>query len=171
MSHEPIDARDLDRLVREHLPAAGRFATRLTGHTQAAEDIVQEALLRVARKYRTFRGESSFRTWLFQIIVNVFRDQPQRPSECALEPGVSDAVADTTSSALMAEELNRAIAQRVSQLPPRQREVMVLTVYEELSITATAILLETTEQNVHALLHVARRRLREELSELLLEKP
>ena len=171
MSHEPIDARDLDRLVREHLPAAVRFATRLTGHTQAAEDIVQEALLRVSQKYHTFRGESSFRTWLFQIIVNVFRDQPRRQTERSLEPGVSDAVPDTTASGLMAEELSRAIAHRVSQLPPRQREVMVLTVYEELSIAAAATLLETTEQNVHALLHVARRRLREELSELLLEKP
>ncbi|MGE0378430.1 MAG: RNA polymerase sigma factor, partial [Planctomycetaceae bacterium] len=104
MSHEPIDARDLDRLVREHLPAAARFATRLTGGPDLAEDLVLEALLRVARSYRTFRGESTFRTWLFQIIINVFRDLPPPVAQRRCNFESSPAVGDTTSSALIAEE-------------------------------------------------------------------
>jgi RNA polymerase sigma-70 factor (ECF subfamily) len=167
MSHEPIDAAELDRLVREHLPAAVRFATRLTGRTETAEDIVQEALLRVARKYRSFRGEASFRTWLFRIIVNVVRDRPKRHRE---QPYEDSEVPDTTAARLSAEALSHLIARYVSRLPPRQREVIVLTVYEELSIPETAKLLDMTEQNVHATLHVARRRLRAELSDQLLEK-
>lgn len=167
MSHEPLDADDLDRLVREHLPAAVRFATRLTGRTETAEDVVQDALLRVARKYRTFRGDSSFRTWLFRIIVNVIRDRPRRQRE---QPLADSAVPDTTTSRLSADELSHLIAHHVSRLPPRQREVIVLTVYEELSIPETAKLLDITEQNVHAALYVARRRLKEELSDQLLEK-
>jgi RNA polymerase sigma-70 factor, ECF subfamily len=167
MSHEPIEAEDLDRLIREHLPAAVRFATRLTGQTETAEDIVQEALLHVARKYRSFRGESSFRTWLFRIIVNVFRDRPRRHKE---QPYEDSEVPDTTASRLSAEELSHLIARHVSRLPPRQREVIVLTVYEELSIAETAKLLDMTEQNVHATLHIARRRLKEQLSDQLLEK-
>lgn len=170
MSHEPIDADDLDRLVREHLPAALRFATRLTGQTETAEDIVQETLLRVARKYRTFRGDSQFRTWLFRIIINVFRDQPTRSQEHPLPPEAVPSVLDSPATSLLADELRQQIAQHVSRLPPRQREVIVLTVYEGLSIAETAKLLEMTSQNVHATLHVARSRLREELSDLLIEK-
>lgn len=170
MNHSPIEADDLDGLVRVHLPAALRFAIRLTGRTDAAEDIVQETLLRVAQKHRTFRGDSRFRTWLFQIIINVFRDQPKRPREQHLSAETAPSIPDGSATSLLADELRERIAQHVSRLPPRQREVIVLTVYEELSIAETARLLQTSEQNVHATLHVARSRLREELSDLMIEK-
>ena len=65
----------LDQLVLEHLPSALRFATRLTGDPHAAEELVQEALVRVVRRFATFRGEATFRTWLFRIVINVFRDR------------------------------------------------------------------------------------------------
>src|SRR4051794_6345658 len=58
------DHDSFDRLMREHLPAAHRFAMRLTGEPHEAEEVLQDALLRVARSWQTFRGESSFRTWL-----------------------------------------------------------------------------------------------------------
>jgi DNA-directed RNA polymerase specialized sigma24 family protein len=48
------DSSELDRLVREHLPSALRFAVRLTGDLDTAEDLVQEALLRAARACRRF---------------------------------------------------------------------------------------------------------------------
>ncbi|MBX3439082.1 MAG: RNA polymerase sigma factor [Planctomycetaceae bacterium] len=170
MSHEPIDADDLDRLVREHLVAAVRFATRLTGCPDAAEEVVQEALLRVARHFRRFRGKSSFRTWFFQIVVNVFRDRPVSRTESHEVVEVSAIDGDSATAMLMAEETSALIAREVSRLPPRQREVIVLTVYEGVSISETAELLAITEQNVHASLHLARRRLREQLADHLLEK-
>ncbi|MFO1092387.1 MAG: RNA polymerase sigma factor [Planctomycetaceae bacterium] len=170
MRHDPIDADDLDRLVREHLPAALQFAVRLTGRIESAEDIVQEALLRVARNYQTFRGDSRFRTWLFQIIINVFRDQSKRPQEEPLPPEAVPAVLDFSATSLLANELRQQIAEHVSRLPPRQREVLVLTVYEGLSVAETARVLEMSTQNVHATLHMARSRLRVELSHLLIEK-
>ena len=72
------DRRDVDRLVVEHLPAALRFALRLTRDEHAAEDVVQEALCRVLRQWRTYRGEASFKTWFLQIVVNVDRDRRRR---------------------------------------------------------------------------------------------
>ncbi|HEV8003265.1 MAG TPA: sigma factor, partial [Planctomycetaceae bacterium] len=56
------DQLELDRLVSEHLSAALRFATRLTGDVDAAEDVLQEALVRVARSWKTFRREAQFQT-------------------------------------------------------------------------------------------------------------
>ena len=66
----PIDRSTIDRLFVDHLPVALRFAMRLSGDPHAAEDVVQEALLRVLRQWPAYRGEASFRTWLLQIVLN-----------------------------------------------------------------------------------------------------
>jgi RNA polymerase sigma-70 factor (ECF subfamily) len=167
----------LDRLVREQLPAAMRLAVRLTGRSDDAEELVQETLVRVAKHWPSFRGEASFRTWLLSILINVFRDrlahdrrERDRQSATGDLRDMTDPREPAPDRRLLHEELERVIAERVSQLPPRQREVLVLTVYEGLSVTDAAALLETSEQNIHATLHLARKRLREELAPYLLEK-
>jgi RNA polymerase sigma-70 factor (ECF subfamily) len=160
------DQHELDRLVTEHLPSALRFAIRLTGNVDAAEDVLQDALTRAARSWKTYRREAQFRTWLFRIVINVFRSRvAAAPSR--LVP-LSGEVADTHSGdpAIGAQEreLAELIGARVSALPARQREVIVLTSFEGLSIKETALLLEITEANVHATLGVARARLTRELA-------
>jgi len=121
----------LDRLVLEHLPAALRFATRLSGDPQQAEEIVQEALLHVVRRFADFRQEATFRTWLFRIVINVFRDRlpTTHPAEVPLDDGRQETLnrpGTGPAEAAMAAELAERIAQEVSRLPPRQREVLVL---------------------------------------------
>jgi RNA polymerase sigma-70 factor (ECF subfamily) len=159
-----------ERAVLEHIPAALTLAIRLTGNTHAAEDLVQEALLRAARSWREFRGQSSCRTWLFRIVINVFRDQLDRrpatelPAELADERGVDAHVHLATG------ELAEKIAQLVSSLPPRQREVLVLSAYEKLEPTAIAELLFISEANVYSTLHVARARLKAQLAPYFAEK-
>jgi RNA polymerase sigma-70 factor (ECF subfamily) len=65
------DSSELDRLAQEHMPAALRFAVRLTADREAAEDLVQDALLRVARGWQKFRGDSTFRTWFFRVLTEL----------------------------------------------------------------------------------------------------
>ncbi len=170
MSHDPIPADDLDRLIRAQLPAAMRFATRLTGQISAGEDLVQEALYRVARSWRTYRREAEFRTWFFQVIINAFRDQRRRLNAASLDINTSDPQQPDPADRMLEGELKTQIAACIARLPDRQREVIVLTTYEELSIPETANVLGISEQNVHATLHIARRRLREELAAYLVEK-
>jgi|HubBroStandDraft_6_1064221.scaffolds.fasta_scaffold167562_2 RNA polymerase sigma factor (sigma-70 family) len=160
------EERELDRLVSEHLPTALRFATRLTGDVDQAEDVVQEALVRAARSWKTFRGEAQFRTWLFRIVINVFRSHSaavaHRPT--TLPETLADRrVADPARGA-QDRELAELIAERVSALPERQREVMVLTSFEGFSVQEAAKLLEITEANVYSTLAVARARLSKELA-------
>ena len=69
-----------------------------------------------------------------------------------------------------AGELAEIIAQMVSSLPARQREVFVLSTYENLEPAAIASLLGITSANVYATLHVARERLRAQLAPYLAEK-
>ena len=166
------DSSNIDRLVVEHLPAALRLAVRLTGDRDTAEELVQEALLRVARGWRKFRGDAAFRTWLFRIVINVFRDslRRRRLSVASLEDeavDVPDPRGASPPSAAAAQELAERVAAEVSRLPPRQREVMVLLVFEGMTTKQTAALLEITEQNVHATLSVARAHLQKRLAPFL----
>jgi RNA polymerase sigma-70 factor (ECF subfamily) len=158
----------LDRLVVEHLPAALALATRLSGNRDRAEEIVQEALLRVVRGWAMFRGEATFRTWFFRIVINAFRDRLASPDsrEVPLESAVDpdDACTANPVEAAMAAELGERIAGEVSRLPPRQREVLVLVVYEGMSTRDVANVVGIREANVHSTLSLARLRLKQRLA-------
>ena len=167
----PENPTTLDGLVRAHLPQAMRFAIRLTGDVDAAEDVVQDALVRVARSWKTFRGDAEFRTWLFRVVINVFRDRLARqPPPQELGSELRDDRADDPAAAAQWNELGRLIAERVSALPPRQREVMVLITYEGLKPREVSGMLGISEANVYATLHAARQRLRTDLACWLGEK-
>ena len=170
MSDQPIAPDDLDRLIRDHLPAAMRFATRLTGDSATGEELVQESLYRVARSWRTYREEARFRTWFFQIIINAFRDQRRQTKSSPLDIETSDPRQPSPSDRMLEGELKTEIAACIARLPDRQREVIVLTTFEELTVAEVASVLDVSEQNVHSTLHIARKRLREELSAYLVEK-
>jgi len=155
-----IDRPTVDRLVVEHLPAALAFATRLTGDADVAEDVVQETLCRVLRRWRGYRGEAEFKTWLFQIVLNVDRDRRrrvrrERPLPSA--PMIARIASPAEQSA--ANELDARVRTAIDRLPRRQREVAVLTYGEGLAPREVACLLKTSEANVHTCLHLARKRI------------
>jgi RNA polymerase sigma-70 factor, ECF subfamily len=161
----------LDRLVAEHLPETLRFALRLTGSPAEAEEIVQEALFRAARSIGAFRGESQFRTWFYRIVISAFHDLTAASARQRCSGELTDDLADrrveNPLEAAMAGELRDLVAQRISALPMRQREVLILTVYEQMRPGEVAKVLGISESNVSANLHYARNRLREELTPYL----
>jgi len=123
------DLKAFDLLVTRHRRAAYRIAWRMTGRHQDADDLSQEAFLRAWKGLRTFRGESSFATWLTRIVMNLASSgrlarRPLVPFE-----GTEDAANSAGPSAddrVLREEIRLA----VGRLPPRQRRVLVLKVYE-----------------------------------------
>jgi RNA polymerase sigma-70 factor (ECF subfamily) len=168
---QSIDRRTLDRLVIDCLPEVLRFAVRLTGNPDTAEEVVQEALLRVSRSWRSFRGQSRFRTWLLRIVINAFHDLLAAESTGRpLPEEVADRRAADPSSGMLAEEFGQQVAARVSALPYRQREVLILSVYEGLTPREVAEVLKISEANVYSTLHIVRCRLRRELGAYLAEE-
>lgn len=165
-----LDRATFDRLVLEHLPACQRFAVRLTGDVDAAEEVVQEAMVRVARGWASFRGESKFQTWLFRIAINAWHDRC-RGRRAAEEIGeVEDRRGEGPVGEAVGKELGEMVAHAVSTLPPRQREVVVMVVYEQLSIAEVAGVLGVTEQTVRTNLHFGHERLRQKLRVYLPEE-
>jgi RNA polymerase sigma factor (sigma-70 family) len=160
----------LGQIFSAHLSELLRFATRLTGNPHAAEEIVGEAMVRAVRSWNTFRSDAQAVTWLKRIVINAFRDWlaaktvPEPIDADFPDPRETDPAAHA-----VAGELGRLIAARVSALPPRQREVVVLICYEGLSVEEVAKLLDIRESNVHATLHAGRRSLRISLASHLRE--
>jgi len=166
-----LDRTTFERLVLEHLPAAHRFAIRLTGDADGGEEVMQEALLKASRAWRSFAGRSTFRTWLFQIVVNAFRDHRSAGSAAGrngaagpLPDDVPDRKSSDPSRRMSEAEQGERIARLVSALPPRQREVFVLHAYEGLTPAEIAAVLGLEESNTRANLHFARQRLKQWLA-------
>jgi len=158
------DRAALDELVRRHLPVALRFAVRLTGSPHQAEEIVQNALVRVVRHWSKFRADADFRTWFYRIILNAFHDHLSARDQHGLASEFRhDTRQATPPEILQEQELGEQIAQQIAALPTRQREVLVLSVYESMSPAAVAELLGISVDTVYANLHLARKRLRAEL--------
>jgi RNA polymerase sigma-70 factor (ECF subfamily) len=163
-----LDPTTFERLVLEHLPAAHRFAIRLTGEADAAEEVMQDALLKASRGWATFAGRSTFRTWLLAVVVNAFRDHRSARAGAdrdarggPLPDDLPDAKAPDPMRLSSEAEQGERIGRMVSALPPRQREVFVLHAYEGLAPAEIARVLEIEEGNARANLHFARKRLQE----------
>jgi RNA polymerase sigma-70 factor (ECF subfamily) len=163
----PPERETLEHLVCEHQASLRRLAIRLTGNLDSADELMQEGLLRIVRSWNGFRGQSTFKTWATRVLLNVFHDWLAKQHQSATIKDASDPRQADPASCAMAEELRRHVAQRVSALPPRQREVLVLTFYEGLAAEEVAELLEIQVSCVYANLYQARRRLRTELAPFL----
>ena len=123
LTTEDVNQGLLDRLVADNLPRAMRFALHLTGRHETAEEIMQEALYRVARTASSFRGESRFRTWFYRIIISAFRDHLAATTRHSCAGELTDQLADPRSedpsAATMADELRSLIAR--NEFPPCRR--------------------------------------------------
>ena len=65
---------DFNNLLVDNAKAVFRFALRLTGSYEDAEDLSQEAFIRAYKAFRSFKGKSSFKTWIFRIVLNLSKD-------------------------------------------------------------------------------------------------
>ena len=77
------DRAALEELVHLHQPFIYNVAWKMVHDANDAMDLTQETLLRVITKLTQFRGKSSFRTWLYRIVMNEFLQGKRRKSEAA----------------------------------------------------------------------------------------
>src|SRR5690242_10413671 len=76
--HERVSDEEFEALLMASLEPAYRLALRLSGNSEDAQDLVQEAALRASRFRHTFQRGTSFKSWFYRIIVNQFRSEERR---------------------------------------------------------------------------------------------
>lgn len=139
------------------------FLVRLTGHHHLAEDLLQETFLRVYRARHAYEASERFRAWLFTIVRRLVADHYRResiewdPERDAVETLVAP---DTAEQHAEARELFARVEQGLSQLPPAQREVIVLSRFAGMDADEIARVTGSTPGAVRVALHRALRRLR-----------
>jgi len=152
---------DFDQFVRDSSPGLLRTAYLLTGDRGHAEDIVQAALLQVARRWRQIRGEPApyARRAVVNLAKNHWRDRLRRPHEstATIEPCYAAPDADVL--------LQQVLLPAVMDLPVRQRAVLVLRYFQDLSVEQTASALGCSTGTVKSQTHHALGKLREALGD------
>lgn len=165
------DRAAFSELVRRHLDRAVSVAQRITRSRGDAEEIAQEAFVRVWTKapgWRASEGEfrgARFSTWLYRVVVNLSIDRRRRPQTGALEEAGDPAdPGETALQSLERARLSAQVAAAVASLPERQRAALTLCFYEGLSNREAAEILSLTPGAVESLLVRARRTLRQVLA-------
>ncbi len=152
-------------LVERHGRMVLAVARRMTGNLAEAEDVAQDAFLRVWQRAAEWRDVGAkFTTWLYRVVVNLCLDRrrraPMAPLEAAGDPADGRPSAEAT---MVASERSWIVAAGLAALPDRQRAALVLNYYEGLSNAAAAEVLEISVAALESLLVRARRALRAEL--------
>jgi RNA polymerase sigma-70 factor (ECF subfamily) len=162
------DQRAFGLLATRYAPRAVGLARRITRNEADADEIVQEALLRVWLNAPRWRPTALFRTWFYRVVVNLCLNRRRRAPMLALEAAGDPADAAPDALARMQRaEVDRQLVAAIAELPDRQRAAIVLTYHEGLANAETASVLETSVASVEALLVRAKRTLREKLGSIL----
>lgn len=169
-------------LVRRHKKPLFNFVLRKLRSPSAAEDITQEAFLKVVRSASEFKHEARFATWLYTIARNLCIDHARKarfrqhasldaPANDAPEaPPLNQRVADQHPSAdvdraVSSSEVGACIVRALDSLPDDQREVFLLREVANLPFKEIAEVIGTNENTVKSRMRYALERLREALSE------
>jgi RNA polymerase sigma-70 factor, ECF subfamily len=159
-----------ETLVRRYSERAYRAAYRVVRDQQAAEEVLQEALIKAYRALPRFEERSSFYTWLYRITVNLALDRRRRGKRA---PAVEwdDAIAqEIDPRAMLAEpaspevasrrlEVREVVAEGIQHLPDGQREVLLLREVDGLSYEEIAESMQISKGTVMSRLHYARKKM------------
>src|SRR3954465_6095985 len=141
------DGRSATMLVARHSQALARFAVSL-GERDGVEELVQDTFVRAFASLDSFRGESSFRTWLFTIERRLMLDRrrAERRSRETVPVQESDQVSEYGAlDSLIADEAQDRVRKSLDALSPMQREVFTLRVQQGLSYKEIADVVGSTE--------------------------
>jgi len=157
------DARAFSLLMGRHVPSMTALARRITLNGSDADDIVQEAFLRVwvhAPRWRS-EGLAQFRTWLQRIVTNLAIDRCRKPKNLPLETAgdPADPSLDAEAKMQINDEI-RQVRAALLKLPPQQRAAIALYYYDDLTAAQVAEVLDRRTGAIEVLLTRARRALR-----------
>lgn len=161
------DSEDKTEILNELMTAYGKdvwnYAYSMTRKWEVADDIAQEVFIKVFKNLFTFRSEASIKTWLLTITRNTVLDYKR--SAYFRRITLVDYFASDSKTGLSAEqealqtEATSEMWDMVLQLPPKNREAMILYAHNQLSLKEIAEVLQVSEGTVKSRLHHARTKL------------
>lgn len=171
------DEAAFEQIVKEHTGKLMGLAWRLISNREEAEDLVQEAFIRLHRSLSSFRGDSRIGTWLYRTTTRLAIDHLRRErlkrklfffrqDNDAVDP--IEMTSDSTNDPARLYQSKEAMKQlraSLQKLSPRQQAIFTLRHYEGLALKEIAEHLELETGTVKAHLHRAVTQIREDLAE------
>lgn len=157
-------------LVERHERLVYRFLLKHVMRADDAEDLAQETFLQAHRSLSRYRGDAKFSTWLIGIALNVARNNANRsraPESEGLEDDLDKLLASAGDPVDTVTRLARlrALQHAITELPPEQRECLVLVVLEGLPYEEASSVLAVPVGTIKSRLARARARLAEALKD------
>jgi len=160
----------LEQAIEQYGKAIYNFALRLTHNEADARDLTQEAFIRVYRAWRSFVPGTSFLSWAYRIVTNLYRDELRRrkgryqeeiPEDNAPQAfGGQRPLAVTPIDEYVDRQLSEPISKALQALSVDQRQVVILADLEEYSYQEIADIVGCSIGTVRSRLHRARSQLR-----------
>jgi RNA polymerase sigma-70 factor, ECF subfamily len=171
------DAASFDTLLVKHRASVVHFLYRMIQEPAAAEELAQEAFLRVYRSRSSYEATAKFTTWLYRIAthlaLNWLRDSRHERGQQRLDDGPAEApgrqLSDRQPSAeqkLLREARLKEVRGAIAGLPEKQRAAVLMHKYDEMEYTQIARALGCSESAVKSLLFRAYETLRARLAHL-----
>jgi RNA polymerase sigma-70 factor, ECF subfamily len=157
-----------EQIVLRYQNTAWRIACRFLGDASEAEDVTQEAFMKIFKAAPQYRPTAAFKTYLHRVVTSLCIDRIRikRPINVA-DP--ADVVDETSSimDNIIQNEREREVREALGKLPPRQRAAVIFRYFEDLSCREIASVMQTTEKSVERLLSRARISLESRLEHLM----
>jgi RNA polymerase sigma-70 factor, ECF subfamily len=157
------DRAAFDLLVRRHQKGMWRLVRRYVKSDADAADVTQLAFVRAFRGLAAFRGTATVRSWLYRIAINCslswLRDHRREQPTVLAEDALIDA--NPAPAQLAADDDRARLRRAIAQLPPKQKLVLELRVFDDLSFKEVAELADCSENTAKVNFHYAVKRLRD----------
>lgn len=160
------DENAFERLIQRHYLPVYHFSFKWCRVKEDAEEITQEVFIKLTHKLKSFKQNSSFKTWLFRIIINTAKDYYRKNStrnryETAFKNEYSGENPGNLNEDSSEAEL---LYYHIDKLPEKQKAAIMLVMSEGLSHREAARVLKCREKTVSWRIHEARKRLKAALS-------
>ncbi len=165
-----VKAGDLDKMgllfERYHKPLFG-FLYHATGQRVESEDLVQTVFYRMLKYRHTYSGEGEFRTWMYHLARNALIDSAKKANRIAYQADITVAsemqqqnYSETDN--MLRDEAGQLMQLAMKKLKSDQREVLIMSKFQELPYKEIAEILKTTEANIKVKVYRAIQDLRKE---------
>jgi RNA polymerase sigma-70 factor (ECF subfamily) len=151
------DAKAFETLVGKYYETMFKFAFKYCRHEQNAQDIAQEACIKLARGISSYKHDSAFTSWLYRLVINAAKDYFRSQNRHNVS---SDGLELVEASGDAEDQLHaREVLQEVYKLPEGERDALLLVMAEGLSHKEAADVLGCKESTISWRIHEARKKL------------
>ena len=154
-----------EELVKKHYSTTYNLLIRLSGNSMDADDLCQETFIRAYRSLRKFKAQSQFSTWLYRIAVNVANGHHRKEKVRQLLSFGNDPETMAVDEPTEPRELDPEMWDAIHNLPQKQKMVLTLRIFQELSFKVVASILNMSENSAKVNYHHAIQQLKERLGE------